>query len=107
MSCKWTWQSIFAEHLNDHLHVCNAGGGSWGAFYDRLVFSKIKARLGGEVKYMTTGVYFCSIQIIFDCVCVYVCFECISVHCICALHVYVCVCVCGHAECGQLTITAC
>lgn len=30
-------------------------GGRWGPFWDRLVFSKIKAKLGGEVKYMTTG----------------------------------------------------
>ncbi|KAL6757995.1 hypothetical protein V8C86DRAFT_1809130 [Haematococcus lacustris] len=30
-------------------------GGRWGAFYDALIFSKIKAKLGGEVKYMTTG----------------------------------------------------
>jgi long-chain acyl-CoA synthetase len=30
-------------------------GGRWGAFYDRLVFSKLKARLGGEVKLMVTG----------------------------------------------------
>lgn len=30
-------------------------GGRWGPFWDRLVFSKIKARLGGEVKYMVTG----------------------------------------------------
>jgi hypothetical protein len=27
----------------------------WGHFYDTLVFSKIRAKLGGEVKYMTTG----------------------------------------------------
>jgi long-chain acyl-CoA synthetase len=26
-----------------------------GALWDRLVFSKIKARLGGEVRYLTTG----------------------------------------------------
>ena len=31
-------------------------GGRWGHFYDRLVFSKIRAKLGGEIKYMTTGV---------------------------------------------------
>lgn len=30
-------------------------GGRLGAFYDRLVFSKVRARVGGEVKYMTTG----------------------------------------------------
>ncbi|KAF5826297.1 hypothetical protein DUNSADRAFT_3709 [Dunaliella salina] len=30
-------------------------GGRWGRFYDALVFSKIKARLGGEVKTMTSG----------------------------------------------------
>jgi long-chain acyl-CoA synthetase len=26
-----------------------------GPFWDRLVFSKIRARLGGEVRYLTTG----------------------------------------------------
>jgi long-chain acyl-CoA synthetase len=30
-------------------------GGHWGAFYDRLVFSKIRAKVGGQVKLMTTG----------------------------------------------------
>lgn len=30
-------------------------GGRWGALWDRLVFSKIRAKLGGEVKYLTTG----------------------------------------------------
>mmetsp|Transcript_4030 Transcript_4030/g.6617 ORF Transcript_4030/g.6617 Transcript_4030/m.6617 type:complete len:687 (-) Transcript_4030:388-2448(-) len=30
-------------------------GGRWGKFYDALVFSKIRAKLGGEIKYMTTG----------------------------------------------------
>lgn len=30
-------------------------GGRWGRFYDALVFSKIRARLGGEVKTMTSG----------------------------------------------------
>ncbi|MEW5299708.1 MAG: hypothetical protein WDW36_002698 [Sanguina aurantia] len=30
-------------------------GGRWGHFYDKVVFSKIRAKLGGEVKYMTTG----------------------------------------------------
>lgn len=30
-------------------------GGRWGKFYDALIFSKIRAKLGGEVKYMTTG----------------------------------------------------
>lgn len=31
-------------------------GGRWGPFWDKLVFSKIRERVGGEVKYMTTGV---------------------------------------------------
>lgn len=30
-------------------------GGRSGAFWDRLVFSKVAAKLGGNVKYMTTG----------------------------------------------------
>jgi hypothetical protein len=30
-------------------------GGRWGPLFDRLVFSKVRARVGGEVKYMTTG----------------------------------------------------
>jgi len=30
-------------------------GGRWGPFWDKLVFSKIRERVGGEVKYMTTG----------------------------------------------------
>jgi long-chain acyl-CoA synthetase len=30
-------------------------GGRWGAFYDAIIFSKIKAKVGGEVKLMTTG----------------------------------------------------
>ena len=30
-------------------------GGRAGAFWDRLVFSKVAAKLGGSVKYMTTG----------------------------------------------------
>lgn len=33
----------------------DAAGGRWGAIYDRLIFSKIRAKLGGEVKLMTTG----------------------------------------------------
>jgi long-subunit acyl-CoA synthetase (AMP-forming) len=30
-------------------------GGRWAPFWDRVVFSKIKAKLGGEVKFLTTG----------------------------------------------------
>lgn len=30
-------------------------GGRMGRFWDRLVFSKIRAKLGGEVKFLTTG----------------------------------------------------
>ncbi|GLC43806.1 hypothetical protein PLESTB_000909900 [Pleodorina starrii] len=30
-------------------------GGRWGRLYDRLVFSKIRAKLGGELKYMISG----------------------------------------------------
>ena len=32
-------------------------GGAWGRLYDALIFSKIKARLGGEVKLMVSGAY--------------------------------------------------
>lgn len=38
------------------LEAGDLSGGRWGALWDRLVFSKIKAKLGGEVKYLTTGV---------------------------------------------------
>lgn len=40
------------------LMVCPAGdmtGGKWGPLWDKLVFSKIRDRVGGQVKYMTTG----------------------------------------------------
>lgn len=30
-------------------------GGRWGPLWDKLVFSKIRAKVGGQVKYMTTG----------------------------------------------------
>ncbi|GFR46921.1 hypothetical protein Agub_g8568 [Astrephomene gubernaculifera] len=30
-------------------------GGRWGRLYDKLVFSKIRAKLGGELKYMISG----------------------------------------------------
>lgn len=30
-------------------------GGRWGRIYDRLVFSKIAAKLGGELKFMISG----------------------------------------------------
>lgn len=33
----------------------DAVGGRWGRFYDALVFSKIRAKLGGELKYMISG----------------------------------------------------
>jgi long-subunit acyl-CoA synthetase (AMP-forming) len=32
-------------------------GGRLGALYDRLVFSKIKAKLGGEIKYLSSGAH--------------------------------------------------
>ncbi|KAK9909434.1 hypothetical protein WJX75_002244 [Coccomyxa subellipsoidea] len=37
------------------LQAGDLSGGRFGPFWDRLVFSKIKARLGGEVRIMTTG----------------------------------------------------
>lgn len=30
-------------------------GGRWGPFWDKLVFSKVRERVGGQVKYMTSG----------------------------------------------------
>jgi long-chain acyl-CoA synthetase len=30
-------------------------GGKLGALYDRLVFSKVRARIGGECKYLISG----------------------------------------------------
>lgn len=30
-----------------------------GSLWDRLVFSKLRAKLGGEVKFMTTGIIHC------------------------------------------------
>eukprot|EP00197_Chlamydomonas_leiostraca_P002909 CAMPEP_0202857292 /NCGR_PEP_ID=MMETSP1391-20130828/295_1 /ASSEMBLY_ACC=CAM_ASM_000867 /TAXON_ID=1034604 /ORGANISM="Chlamydomonas leiostraca, Strain SAG 11-49" /LENGTH=690 /DNA_ID=CAMNT_0049536077 /DNA_START=146 /DNA_END=2218 /DNA_ORIENTATION=- len=47
------------EHAYEHKKAALARGdpvgGRWGKFYDALIFSKIRAKLGGEVKYMTTG----------------------------------------------------
>ncbi len=37
------------------LEAGDLSGGRFGPFWDRLVFSKIRAKVGGEVKYMTTG----------------------------------------------------
>ncbi|KAK9835226.1 hypothetical protein WJX81_007254 [Elliptochloris bilobata] len=37
------------------LQAGDASGGRFGPLWDRLVFSKIKARVGGEVRLMTTG----------------------------------------------------
>ena len=37
------------------LEAGDASGGRWGPLFDRLVFSKVRARVGGEVKYMTSG----------------------------------------------------
>ncbi|WIA09659.1 hypothetical protein OEZ85_009046 [Tetradesmus obliquus] len=37
------------------LEAGDMSGGRWGPFWDRLVFSKVRERLGGRVKYMTTG----------------------------------------------------
>jgi hypothetical protein len=45
--------------------LCCAGdltGGRWGPFWDKLVFSKIRERVGGEVKYMTTGMWLVAAQ---------------------------------------------
>ncbi len=39
-------------------------GGRWGRIYDALIFSKIRAKLGGQIKFMTTGVC------VRECVCV-------------------------------------
>ena len=37
------------------LEAGDLSGGRWGPLFDKLVFSKIRERVGGEVKYMTTG----------------------------------------------------
>ena len=37
------------------LEAGDLSGGRWAPLWDRLVFSKIRAKLGGEVKYLTTG----------------------------------------------------
>jgi hypothetical protein len=37
------------------LEAGDLSGGRWGPLFDKLVFSKIRDRVGGEVKYMTTG----------------------------------------------------
>lgn len=47
------------ERAYAHKRACLAKGdpvgGRWGRLYDRLVFSKIRAKLGGELKYMISG----------------------------------------------------
>ncbi|KAG2500825.1 hypothetical protein HYH03_001587 [Edaphochlamys debaryana] len=47
------------ERAYAHKKACLARGdpvgGRWGKLYDRLVFSKIRAKLGGELKYMISG----------------------------------------------------
>ncbi|KAI8468294.1 MAG: hypothetical protein J3K34DRAFT_427744 [Monoraphidium minutum] len=37
------------------LEAGDLSGGRWGPLWDRLVFHKVRAKLGGEVKYLTTG----------------------------------------------------
>ncbi len=45
------------EHKRQALARGDPVGGRWGRLYDKLVFSKIKAKLGGEVKYMISGAW--------------------------------------------------
>ncbi|KIY93248.1 hypothetical protein MNEG_14715 [Monoraphidium neglectum] len=37
------------------LEAGDLSGGRWAPLWDRLVFSKIRAKLGGQVKYLTSG----------------------------------------------------
>eukprot|EP00878_Enallax_costatus_P000737 GHUV01000851.1.p1 GENE.GHUV01000851.1~~GHUV01000851.1.p1 ORF type:complete len:760 (+),score=146.74 GHUV01000851.1:92-2281(+) len=51
-------RSLFERAFNSKRAALEAGdmsGGRWAPLWDRLVFSKIRDRVGGQVKYMTTG----------------------------------------------------
>lgn len=46
---------LLRKAVDTKLHYWRAGQGCYHAFYDRLIFSKIKAKLGGNVRFMVTG----------------------------------------------------
>jgi long-chain acyl-CoA synthetase len=51
-------RALFARAYASKAAALAAGdvtGGRWAPLWDRLVFSKVRAKLGGELKYLTTG----------------------------------------------------
>ena len=50
---KLFWTAF--EYKRRHMAAGDQSGGPWAGFWDRLVFSKIRAALGGQVACMTSG----------------------------------------------------